>query len=162
MNTALSPRAWRMTWLAVAAASTLALTACDRNKDGATVGQKVDSAVQKTEQVAKEGVDQAKESMASAESALKNEQQQAGTSVKEAGEKVAGMLDDASITASVSASLAKDPELSAIRIDVDTKNGNVTLKGPAPTASARDRASDIARNIKGVNSVNNELVVKQG
>ena len=70
--------------------------------------------------------------------------------------------DDASITASVSASLAKDPELSAIRIDVDTKNGNVTLKGPAPTASARDRASDIARNIKGVNSVNNELVVKQG
>ena len=60
------------------------------------------------------------------------------------------------------AALAKDKDLSAIKIDVDTQNGVVTLSGPAPTATAKQRASEIARTVKGVSSVNNQLTVKAG
>ena len=69
-------------------------------------------------------------------------------------------VDDMAITASVASGLAKDAELSAIKIDVDTKNGKVTLYGPAPSAAARDRATTIAKSIKGVSSVDNKLVIK--
>ena len=61
--------------------------------------------------------------------------------------------------AQISASLAKDPDLSAVKIDVDTANGRVTLKGPAPSAVARERAEGIAKAVNGVSSVNNQLVV---
>jgi hyperosmotically inducible periplasmic protein len=79
---------------------------------------------------------------------------------KDAGAAVAGSVDDASITAAVSAGLAKDPDLSAIKIDVDTKGGTVMLKGPAPNAAAKSRAEEIAKNVKGVSSVDNQLEVK--
>lgn len=152
----------RLTWVA-AAACAVALAACGQHSnDGTTVGQKIDNAAQKTEQVAREGVDKAKDSMASAEDKMKSGSSTASQDVKDAGNKVATAVDDASITASVSASLAKDPDLSAIRIDVDTKSGNVKLQGPAPTAAAKDRATELAKNVKGVNSVDNQLVIKQG
>lgn len=68
-------------------------------------------------------------------------------------------VDDATITAQVSAGLARDPDLSATRIDVDTRDGVVTLKGPATNPAAKQRAETIARNVKGVTSVSNELQV---
>ena len=72
----------------------------------------------------------------------------------------AGAMDgsfDATITAKVNAGLAADKDLSAIKINVDTKDGVVTLTGPAPSAAAKDRAGEIAKNVKDVKSVNNQL-----
>ena len=56
--------------------------------------------------------------------------------------------------------LAKDPDLSAIKIDVDTKGGTVMLKGPAPNAAAKARARRSPRAVKGVSAVDNQLEVK--
>lgn len=98
--------------------------------------------------------------MAKAGASVKEEAQKAEVSGQKAADSVAGSVDDMAITASISAAFAKDSDLSAIRIDVDTKNGNVTLSGPAPTASARDKATAIAKGIKGVSSVDNKLMVK--
>lgn len=136
-----------------AAALVMGLVGCNRADDGSTVGQKVDGAIDRTEQAARNAKNEAKDKMASAESSIKN---------SDTGSKVEGAVDDMTITASVSASLAKDPDLSAIKIDVDTKGGVVTLTGPAPTAMAKDRATTIAQNVKGVSSVNNQLEVKAG
>ena len=125
-------------WVALMlAASALALGACDKAGDE-TVGQKVDSAIARTEQ---------------AGAGAKARTESAVTSV-------AGTVDDASITAAVSTGLAKDPDLSAIKIDVDTKGGQVTLRGPAPDANAKARAEEIAKSVKGVNGVDNQLEVK--
>ena len=85
--------------------------------------------------------------------------QNAGESMKNAANSAAALADDASITARISAALAKDPDLSAIKIDVDTKAGAVRLSGPAPSEAAKDRASNLAKSVEGVTSVNNELVV---
>ncbi|MET0517392.1 MAG: BON domain-containing protein, partial [Burkholderiaceae bacterium] len=55
--------------------------------------------------------------------------------------------------------LAKDSELSALSINVDTRDGRVALKGKAPTLAARDRATQLASAVKGVVSVDNQLVI---
>ncbi len=151
------------------AAAVLALAACtDRNADQ-SAGQKLDSAVAKTEDAVKDGARKAAElaetardkTVAFAKSAeVRQDAAAAEQAVKNAGASAVAAVDDAAITASVSSSLAKDPELSATRIDVDTKAGVVSLKGPAPNAAAKERAEQLARAVKGVSSVDNRLEVK--
>jgi len=74
-------------------------------------------------------------------------------------DKVAVAVGDAAITVAVNAELAKDAQLSALRIDVDTLDGRVTLAGSAPSDAARDRATLLAQSVKGVKSVDNRLAV---
>ena len=133
---------------------------CSSDLDGQTAGQKLDSAVASTEQAAAEAKAKAEASMAKAGDAMKDATQKAEASGAKTASSMAGKADDAAITASVAAELAKDADLSAIKIDVDTKDGNVTLYGPAPTAAARDKATTLAKSIKGVASVSNKLTVK--
>ena len=120
-----------------AALAVLSLGACNR-ADERTAGERVDSAVAKTEQAATEAKQEAKEATSSVKSAV----------------------SDASITASVNAELARDNELSALRIDVDTNGGKVALKGTAPNAEARERAAKLARSVSGVTEVDNQLAIK--
>ncbi|WP_284619079.1 BON domain-containing protein [Aquabacterium humicola] len=68
-------------------------------------------------------------------------------------------INDAAITASVNARLARDNELSALRIDVDTVDGKVALKGTAPNESARERAAKLAQAVDGVRTVDNQLTI---
>lgn len=71
-------------------------------------------------------------------------------------------VNDATITASIKAQLIKEPDLSALKIDVDTRDGVVTLNGLAGNESARERAAQLAAATKGVREVRNNLTVKQG
>ena len=149
---------------AAAAAGSLvllvALGACGKKDDGLSVGQKLDSAVAKTEQAATEAKAKTQASMTKAGDAIKEETQKAEAAGKTAAASVSAKVDDIAITASVSSEFAKDADLSAIKINVDTKNGAVTLNGPAPTAAAKDKATTIAKMVKGVVSVDNKLLVK--
>ena len=97
--------------------------------------------------------------MQSAETKMEKGAASAEATAKQAADTAKGAIDDASITAQVNAGLAKDPDLSAVKINVDTVNGKVTLNGPAPSTVARDRAETIAKAVGGVTSVNNQLVV---
>ena len=136
------------------------LSACDNADSSKTVGQKLDSAVAKTEQAAADVKDATKASVESAAVALREGADQAKTAAKNATDSVTFSGEDAAITASVAAGLIKDPDLSAIKIDIDTKQGVVSLYGPAPTEAARMRATDIAKAVKGVSGVENKLTVK--
>jgi osmotically-inducible protein OsmY len=71
-------------------------------------------------------------------------------------------LGDAAITASIKTDFLKDPDLSVLKIDVDTKDGVVTLNGLADNEAARKRAGQLAGAIKGVREVRNHLTVKRG
>ncbi|MET0312105.1 MAG: BON domain-containing protein [Burkholderiaceae bacterium] len=139
----------------------LALAACQKN-DGETVGQKVDAAIAKTEQAAKEAKADVQAAANDAKPGVKDAAQDVKDATKDAAAVVAEKTGDAAITASVNAELAKDPDLSAIKINVDTKDGKVTLSGPAPTSGAKDRATTLAKNVKGVTSVDNQLAVTKG
>jgi hyperosmotically inducible protein len=72
---------------------------------------------------------------------------------------VSDKVKDAAITTAVNAKLAQDKTLSAMRIDVDTVDGKVSLRGTAPDPSARERATTLASAVDGVVSVDNQLVV---
>ena len=71
------------------------------------------------------------------------------------------VLNDAAITASIKADLLRDPDLSVLKIDVDTRDGVVTLNGLAGNDAARTRAERMAQSVKGVREVRNRLTVKQ-
>ncbi|NRF71589.1 BON domain-containing protein [Aquincola sp. S2] len=79
--------------------------------------------------------------------------------VAQKADEAQGAINDAAITASVNARLARDNELSAMRIDVDTVGGKVALKGTAPNDSARERATQLAQAVDGVRSVDNQLAI---
>ncbi len=83
----------------------------------------------------------------------------AGNAAENAGTKMSDKIDDAMITTSVKAELAKDSNLSATRINVDTTQGRVMLKGTAPSNEAREHATTLAKNVKGVVAVDNQLKV---
>ncbi|MEO7741784.1 MAG: BON domain-containing protein [Usitatibacter sp.] len=71
------------------------------------------------------------------------------------------VLGDTAITASIRTDFLKDPDLSVLKIDVDTRDGVVTLNGLADNEAAKVRAEKIAAAIKGVREVRNFLTVKR-
>lgn len=137
--------------LPIAAAALAALTAftgCDR-RDERTAGQKIDAGIAQVERSAERAGAEIKQGAAE----MRNDVQVAAQGVK-------GTVADAAITASVNAQLARDSELSALKIDVDTSEGRVALRGTAPNREARDRATRLASGVDGVKSVDNQLIVK--
>ena len=66
---------------------------------------------------------------------------------------------DPGITTAVKTKLAADDTVKAYKIDVDTKDGKVTLTGTVDTAEAKTRAVDVARATKGVIDVDDQLAV---
>ena len=138
------------------------LGACSKQEEAKTTGQQVDSAMAKGEEAAAKAKADVETAATNAGSAIKSAAEDASSSAKDAAATIEGKIDDASITTSVSAAIAKDADVSVFKIDVDTKDGTVTLKGSAPTEAAREKAGNIAKAVKGVNSVDNQLVVKAG
>jgi len=64
--------------------------------------------------------------------------------------------DDA-IADQVMLKLAADPDVKGNALKVDCKNGVVTLTGAVDTSHARDKASKLAKKVKGVKQVVNNL-----
>ena len=69
-------------------------------------------------------------------------------------------VDDSVITTKVKALLAEDDFLKSFQIGVETYKGTVQLSGFVNSQKAVDKAGEIARSVKGVNSVRNNLIVK--
>jgi hyperosmotically inducible periplasmic protein len=69
---------------------------------------------------------------------------------------------DPGVTTAVKAKLAADDTVKAYRIDVDTQDKVVTLKGEVDTAAARTRAVEIAKGTAGVRDVVDQLTVQAG
>ena len=69
-------------------------------------------------------------------------------------------VDDSVITTKVKALYVDDKTVSALNIKVETFKGTVQLSGFANSLNEIDRAVDIARGVKGVNSVRNDIQLK--
>ena len=69
-------------------------------------------------------------------------------------------IDDTAITTSVKAKLAAEQISTVTRIDVDTNQGVVALNGTVRSTEMRARAEQIARQVKGVRDVINNLRVQ--
>lgn len=148
------------------ALSALALTACEKKEEtpatgseAVVVGQPNTSGEQVKEDAKQMGSD-AKQAARDVAQEVKQAGEQASQDVKQAGKEAGDKVADAVITTSVNAEFAKDPSLSALKINVDTVGGKVALRGTAPSPTARERATQLAAAVKGVVSVDNQLTVE--
>jgi hyperosmotically inducible periplasmic protein len=78
------------------------------------------------------------------------------TAGKTAGENI----DDATITAQIKSKLAAEKVSTLTKVDVDTNHRTVYLHGVVDSEDLKQRASNIAWSVKGVNAVVNNLTVK--
>jgi osmotically-inducible protein OsmY len=69
-------------------------------------------------------------------------------------------VDDAAITSKVKTKLIQDQALKAFQIDVETYNGQVLLSGFVENPEQVQRAMSAAREVEGVKSVKNALMVR--
>lgn len=69
-------------------------------------------------------------------------------------------IDDSVITTKVKAALIEDPLTKALEIKVKTFKGEVQLSGFVSSRAAADRAVELARGVKGVTSVKDDMQIK--
>ena len=69
-------------------------------------------------------------------------------------------IDDTVITGKVKAALFDDPMTKATEINVETFKGSVQLSGFVASQAAANRAVEVARGVRGVTSVKNDMRVK--
>lgn len=166
----------------VATLAALALAAgCDRD-EARSAGQKLDHAIDRTQQKlaeagqkiqpkVEEAADKTQQKLAEAGEKTQQALSSAAEKIKETtisvtpgaqtADNTGKVMSDAAITASIKTDYLKDPDLSVFKIDVDTKNGVVTLNGLANDEESRQRAEKLAGAVKGVREVRNFLVIKR-
>lgn len=77
------------------------------------------------------------------------------------GQETAGAyVDDSAITTAVKAKMVADKTVAASSISVETLNGTVQLSGFAKSAAEKMQAENIARGVKNVKSVRNDIVIR--
>lgn len=85
--------------------------------------------------------------------------ERAGQAAERGVETAVTATGDASLTAKVKTALITAPDLSAMKINVDTNNGVVTLKGEVKNTAEKVKAEQLASNVTGVTQVVNNLQV---
>ncbi len=83
-----------------------------------------------------------------------------GCAVSRGQETLGSYIDDTGITALVKSRFFEDKDVAGSSISVETLNGTVMLSGFAKSALERNKAESIARGVKGVVSVKNEIAVR--
>ena len=68
-------------------------------------------------------------------------------------------ITDDTIRDQVMVKLASDQDVGGIPIDVDVRQGIATLKGKVRTDKQKSKAEKLAKKVKGVTGVTNQLVI---
>jgi osmotically-inducible protein OsmY len=76
------------------------------------------------------------------------------------GKSVGETIDDATITTRVKTAFVNDPTVGALRIDVDTFKGVVTLSGRVKSKQEEAQAIALAKKIRGVVDVKSTLQIE--
>lgn len=83
-----------------------------------------------------------------------------GCAVTRGQETVGAYVDDTAITTSVKARFVDNKQVDASSIRVETLNGTVMLSGFAKSATERTTAESVAKAVKGVKAVKNEIAIR--
>jgi osmotically-inducible protein OsmY len=83
-----------------------------------------------------------------------------GCAVQRGQETVGAYVDDSGITTLVKARFVENKQVDAASISVETLKGTVMLSGFAKNANERATAESIARGVKGVTNVRNEITIR--
>jgi hyperosmotically inducible periplasmic protein len=123
----------RMQLLALVAGAALMAAGCGDRSSTETAGQKIDRAADKV-----------------------------AATTDQAAAKAGVAIDDVAITTKVKAAVFAEPGLKSLDINVETRDGVVTLVGTVGSPELKQRATQIAQHVEGVRSVSDQLVVAPG
>jgi osmotically-inducible protein OsmY len=84
----------------------------------------------------------------------------AGCAVSRGQQTTGAYIDDATITTQIKSRMLNDPAVAGTSISIETLNGTALLSGFAKSDSEKAAAERIARDVNGVKSVKNEIVVR--
>jgi len=84
----------------------------------------------------------------------------AGCAVSRDQQTAGAYIDDATITSQVKSRMLDSPNVAGTSISVETLNGTVMLSGFAKNNTEKTTAETIARDVNGVKSVKNQIVVR--
>ena len=84
----------------------------------------------------------------------------AGCAVARDQSTVGEYVDDSKITTMVKTKFVENKEVAASAISVETLNGTVQLSGFAKNANEKSAAESLARSVKGVKSVKNDILLR--
>lgn len=84
----------------------------------------------------------------------------AGCAVGRGQETTGAYIDDAAITTAVKAKFIEDKTVAASSISVETLNGTVQLSGFAKSGAEKAQAENIARGVKNVKAVRNDIAIR--
>ena len=107
----------------------------------------------------REGVDATRNAAERGAEATKGVAGDAADKVGAAAERTGEVISDAAVTTAVKSKFLADTSTPGLKIDVDTKDGVVTLSGTVRTRAEADRAVSLARDTNGVKRVVNNLKV---
>jgi hyperosmotically inducible periplasmic protein len=127
----------KMCLLATASLGVMAVAGCDQPNPAETAGRKIDKTMEKMGQTVDQAANSAKEQAATAGKAI----------------------DDAAITAAVKAGILAEPGLKVLKIDVDTRDGQVMLTGSADSVENMQKATTVANGVQGVKAVDNRIAI---
>jgi hyperosmotically inducible protein len=136
-------------FVAVLVSAVIGLTACKEEGPAEKAGEKIDQAVEKTN----ENIEKQAEKI---EEGIENRDEALGRKSESVGE----FIDDATITSKVKAEMLADPLIGENDIEVVTDKGVVKLTGTVKSQQTADRAVEIVGAIKGVQSVESHLLVQ--
>lgn len=119
------------------------LVACDKSGPAESAGKKIDQA---TENVS---------------SSISDTVEKADHVIEKKSNSAEQEITDIEITAKVKLALLDDSEVKSLKITVSTEKGVVTLSGSASNEEKIERAVKLASKTHGVQSVKNQLVIRQ-
>ena len=122
---------------------------CDKDGSAEQAGKKIDQAAARSGEAIEKAGDKASTKIDTAKAAVGNKAEATGV-----------YMNDAAITTQIKAGFLADSTLKSLEIHVTTTNGVVALSGVVESQKSIDRSLEIARGVKGVTSVENNLVVK--
>lgn len=133
--------------------------------------ERTEQAAQETEREAREAADYTEERAEDAGNEMEEEAEDAGDyterKANEAGDYASNAadeageyFDDAAITTKVKAAIFGHDDLSSAEINVETEDGVVQLSGFVEDESDIDLAEEVAEQVEGVQSVENDIQVK--
>jgi hyperosmotically inducible periplasmic protein len=135
-----------------------------------TIGEKLDKAVAKTDEAidktagttgkaAKKAGTETKNAAVKTKDATVKAAKKTGEVTKDVVSETGEAITDAWITTKLKADFVNEDTLKGSSINVDTNNHVVTLKGTVTSEAGRTRAMEIAKTTKGVQRVNNNLII---
>ena len=92
---------------------------------------------------------------------LQNKAAEAARDAQAKAGEAGDMMGDAGITTAVKTKMLADPSVAGLKIDVDTKDGIVTLTGKVTSASEERKAIELTKETSGVKSVIDRRTVEK-